>query len=66
VVIVLATDGMPTDERGISNDSVKNQFVNTLRSLEGLPVWLVIRLCTDDDTVVQYYNSLDDQLELSM
>jgi len=23
-----------------------------LRSMEGLPVWLVIRLCTDDDDVV--------------
>jgi hypothetical protein len=40
VVVVLATDGMPTDERGMSHDSVKHQFVHTLRSLEGLPVWL--------------------------
>jgi hypothetical protein len=65
VVVVLATDGLPTDECGISSDSVKHQFVQALRSLEGLPVWLVIRLCTDDDAVVEYYNSLDDQLELS-
>jgi Mg-chelatase subunit ChlD len=65
VVVVLATDGLPTNESGISSDVVKQQFVQALRALEGLPVWLVIRLCTDDDTVVQYYNTLDDQLELS-
>ena len=59
VVIVIATDGMPTD-------CTKDQFVNCLRELEGLPVWVVIRLCTDDDNIVSYYNDLDTQLELSI
>lgn len=66
VVIVIATDGLPTDAHGNANDTVKNQFVQSLRALEGLPVWLVIRLCTDDDEVVDFYNELDDMLELSM
>jgi hypothetical protein len=44
----------------------KNMFSNALKKLEGLPVWVVIRLCTDDDDVVDYYNNLDEQLELSM
>lgn len=44
VVIVLATDGLPTDTQGNSNPTVKEQFVKSLRSLEGLPVWLVVRL----------------------
>ena len=66
VVIVIATDGLPSDSQGTSNKSVNDQFVSSLRALEGLPVWLVIRLCTDDDEVVQFYNGLDEMLELSM
>jgi hypothetical protein len=42
------------------------QFIKALRSLEGLPVWTVIRLCTDEDAVKRFYSSLDDQLELSV
>ena len=66
VVLVLATDGLPTDNRGMSDGSSKRQFVDALKSLEGLPVWIVIRLCTDNEDVVEYYNSLDEQLELSL
>lgn len=42
VAIILATDGLPTDERGYGGPVVNQQFVEALRSLEGLPVWLVI------------------------
>jgi len=66
VVIVLATDGIPTDDQGYSNAEVKRQFVEALRSLEGLPVWVVVRLCTDEDAVVSYWNDLDANLELSL
>jgi hypothetical protein len=51
---------------GNTNDAVKRDFVNALRSLEGLPVWIVIRLCTDDDAIVEFWNELDSQLELSL
>lgn len=64
VVLVLATDGLPTDE--YSQETSKDDFVQTLRSLEGLPMWVVIRLCTDEEQVVNFYNSLDSQLELSL
>lgn len=37
-----------------------------MRSLEGLPIWLVIRLCTDEDDVTKFYNDLDGMLELSL
>eukprot|EP00591_Stephanopyxis_turris_P009048 CAMPEP_0195517908 /NCGR_PEP_ID=MMETSP0794_2-20130614/11816_1 /TAXON_ID=515487 /ORGANISM="Stephanopyxis turris, Strain CCMP 815" /LENGTH=409 /DNA_ID=CAMNT_0040646785 /DNA_START=266 /DNA_END=1495 /DNA_ORIENTATION=+ len=66
VVIALATDGIPTDDEGYSGAFVRKQFVDALRLLEGLPVWIVIRLCTDDDEVVNFYNDIDEQLELSI
>lgn len=66
VAIVLATDGLPTDSQGNCNSMVKQEFVNALRSLEGLPVWIVVRLFTDEDDVVQFWNDLDSQLELSL
>jgi len=66
VAVILATDGLPTDTQGYHNASVKNQFDQALRQLEPLPVWLVVRLCTDEDAVVDYYNNLDNQLEMSL
>lgn len=55
IAIVLATDGLPTDSTGVSNAYNKQCFIESLRRLEGLPVWLVIRLCTDDEEVVVSY-----------
>jgi len=66
VVVILATDGLPTDEAGNGDEFYKRDFVDALRSLEGLPVWIVVRLCTDSEEVVQYYNNLDKQLEFSV
>lgn len=53
VVIVLATDGLPTNEYGIGGDMANNEFVRALKSMEGLPIWIVIRLCTDEDSIVE-------------
>jgi hypothetical protein len=61
VVIVIATDGGPKNNR---------KFVEALRLLEGLPLLVLVRPCTDDDDVdddvVEFYNDLDGQLKLSM
>ena len=66
VVIVIATDGLPTDEMAQGGAYEKKRFVDALKLLEGLPVWVVIRLCTDEEEVVDFYNNLDEQLELSL
>lgn len=66
VAIILATDGLPTDDYGVASDLTRQQFVESLRLLEGLPVWVVVRLCTDEEDVVEFYNDLDEQLELSL
>ena len=66
VVLVIATDGLPSDNGGISNHTTKREFEQALRDLEGLPVWIVIRLCTDEESVVEYWGELDSRLELSL
>ncbi len=64
--MILATDGLPTDDQGYGGDDITKAFIQALRSLEGLPIWLVIRLCTDEENVTSFYNQLDGMLELSL
>lgn len=66
VAVILATDGLPTDSQGYGGDEITEAFINSLRALEGLPIWLVIRLCTDESDVTDFYNKLDGMLELSL
>jgi hypothetical protein len=60
VVITLATDGLPTDAEGNGGSFEQKAFVEALRMLEQLPIWLVIRLCTNEESVVEFYNMLDE------
>jgi len=54
--ITICTDGMCSD----------GDLVQAMKPLERLPCWIVIKLCTDDDQIVQYWNGVDGQLELDM
>lgn len=56
VCVVIATDGTPTDDG----------FKEALRRLQALPVWVVVRLCTDEGSVIDYYNDLDAAMEAPM
>lgn len=66
IFLTIATDGMPTSSlSGTSLPSDRKNLVTELRRLcSQLPVQLVIRLCTDDASVVKFYDALDDELEL--
>ena len=56
VCLVIASDGQASD----------GDVAEALRPLRDMPVWIVIRLCTDDDDVVEYWNGVDEELELDM
>lgn len=66
IVLVLATDGIPTNLDGESPQEVRDEFVEALKSLEALPVWTVVRLCTNAEDVVDFYNSLDRVAGMSL
>ena len=65
-VVVLATDGLPTSPEGDTSAEINEEFVQALQYLQSLPVWVVIRLCTDERKVVDFYNQLDSVLELPL
>jgi hypothetical protein len=58
--------GLPTDATGLTTQTIRNDFENALKRLQQLPVWIVVRLCTDEASVLAYYENLDRQLELSL
>ncbi|KAL7563549.1 hypothetical protein ACA910_002216 [Epithemia clementina (nom. ined.)] len=66
VVLVICTDGLPTDANGQESPEIQQDFVQALRRLQDLPIWLVIRLCTSERKVAQFYNQLDAVLELPL
>lgn len=66
VAVIIATDGLPSDDLGASGQIDQDNFIAALKSLEKLPVWIVIRLCSDEKEVIRFYYELDSQLELSI
>lgn len=68
VFLTIVTDGLPTSTTsGESTKADRDQLATELRLMCGeLPVQLVIRLCTNDDSVVDFYGNLDQDLELPM
>jgi len=68
VMLTVATDGLPTSaSSNRSTPEDRSLFVETLRHLMlTLPVSVVIRLCTDEDVAVQFYNEVEGELELPL
>ena len=64
----IATDGLPTTaSSGQSTGATRDQLSRLLRQIQlELPIYLVIRLTTDDDSIIGYYNSIDSEIEVNM
>lgn len=56
VAVIIATDGESSD----------GDIAAAMQPLKDLPCWVVIRLCTDEDKVVNYWNNIDKVLELDL
>jgi len=54
--VIIATDGESSD----------GDIITAMQPLRALPVWVVVRLCTDEDRIVEYWNNIDYELELDM
>jgi hypothetical protein len=65
-VLCFSLLGLPTDEAGNTNMTTRMEFETALKQLQQLPLWIVVRLCTDEESVLKYYENLDNQLELSL
>lgn len=67
VSIVIATDGSNhnTDNVGAAMTELERnqELIEALESLQDLPVSVVIRLCTDYQPLIDFYNSLDERLD---
>jgi len=60
VLIIIATDGIPTDNNGISD--VKN-FTKTLKNRNADKFYISFLACSDQESDVGYLNKLDKQIK---
>lgn len=68
IVVVVATDGLPTStSSNIPSQTAQGEVVTVLRQISmQLPVFIVVRLCTDETNVVEFYNRVDEEEELPL
>jgi hypothetical protein len=64
ISIVVVTDRLPTDAEGTEGQDVNFEFLETLKEFQEFPVWIVIRLSTDERRVVDFYSSLDQGIAI--
>lgn len=66
--MVVVTDGLPTSRfSGESTQKDRADMVVAMKRLFALgPVHMVIRLCTDEDETIEFYNAIDRDEELPL
>jgi hypothetical protein len=68
ISLTVVTDGLPTSPScGQSSPADRKVMIETLRTLcTTLPIQLVIRLCTDEESTIGFYNNIDAEVELPL
>jgi len=57
VAIVIASDGVPNQPQS---------FLDAMAELQKLPVYLIVRLCTNDEASFQFWTTLDLDLDIAI
>ena len=63
VTVVICTQGVPTNEEGGTSRDIQRSFWSAMKKLSKLPVKIVVRLCTGDESVCDVYNMMDARVE---
>lgn len=63
ISLSIATQGMPTAKDGQSESDAFRDLRREIFALDGLPVKLTVRLCTNDEKTFGMYNKLDSILK---
>jgi len=68
IMLTIVTDGLPTaDGNGQCTNRDRDAFVQELRTFTStFNAFVVIRLATDEDSAIKYYNRIDEELELPL
>lgn len=65
VSLVIATQGLPTNDNGESNQQITQEFVMALKAFENVPATITLRLCTDNEQVFHFYKATIDCAHIS-
>ena len=63
VTVVICTQGVPTDDEGETSRDIQRSFWSAIKKLSKLPVKIVVRLCTGDESVCDVYNMMDARVK---
>ena len=63
VTVVICTQGVPTDDDGETSRDIQRSFWSAIRKLSKLPVKIIVRLCTGDESVCHVYNMMDARVK---
>ena len=63
ITVVICTQGVPTDKKGRTSHDIQHDYWNAMKKLSKLPVKIVMRLCTGNDSVCDVYNKVDARVD---
>jgi len=63
ITVIFYTQGLPTNGKGQTGTTVRQELRSEMWSLTKLPVNVIVRLCTDDEKVTSMFNDMDNTFD---